>query len=143
VISQLIDGKFPDVEALIPKSSNTSSTLLTEDLLLACKRCEIFAREANNTMRLRVKPGEGGENLGQLIISAQAQERGDNEAILEAVVNGPGLEISFNVRYFIDVLGVMEAEQVVLETNSTSSPGVIKPSGRQDFVYVVMPMSVR
>lgn len=142
IVSQLIDGKFPDVEALIPKSSNTVSTLLTADLLLACRRCEIFAREANNTMRLRVKPGEGG-NLGQVIITAQAQERGDNEGSVEAVVNGPGLEISFNVRYLIDVLNVMDAEQVALEMNTAASPGVFKPSGRQDFVYVVMPMSVR
>jgi DNA polymerase-3 subunit beta len=141
VVSQLIDGKFPDVEALIPKSSSTNTTLNTLDLLQACKRSEIFAREANNVMRLRVQPGPS--NTGQVIVMAQAQEKGDNEGSLEAVIHGPGMEISFNVRYLIDVLGVLETDQVVLETNSTANPGVLKPAGRQDFVYVVMPMSVR
>lgn len=141
VISQLIDGKFPDVEALIPKASSTTTTLQTLDLLLACKRSEIFARESNNTMRLRVEPGSG--NSGQVIVMATSQERGDNEGSLEATVKGGALEISFNVRYLIDVLNVLNADQVTLETNTTSSPGLIKPAGRSDFVYVVMPMSVR
>lgn len=141
VISQLIDGKFPDVEALIPKASSTTTTLQTLDLLLACKRSEIFARESNNTMRLRVEPGSG--DSGQVIVMATAQERGDNEGSLDATVKGGGLEISFNVRYLIDVLNVLNADQVTLETNTTSSPGLIKPAGRDDFVYVVMPMSVR
>lgn len=141
VVSQLIDGKFPDVEALIPKASSTTTTLQTTDLLLACKRSEIFARESNNTMRLRVEPGSG--DSGQVIVMATAQERGDNEGSMAAIVKGGGLEISFNVRYMIEVLNVLNAEQVTLETNTTSSPGVIKPAGRSDFVYVVMPMSVR
>jgi DNA polymerase-3 subunit beta len=115
--------------------------LQTTDLLLACKRSEIFARESNNTMRLRVEPG-GGDS-GQVVVMATAQERGDNEGSLPATVKGGGLEISFNVRYMIEVLNVLNAEQVTLETNTTSSPGVIKPAGRSDFVYVVMPMSVR
>lgn len=141
VISQLIDGKFPDVEALIPKSISTTSTLDTRNFLLACKRAEIFAHDDNNKTRIRVKPGEGSS--GQVIVTSLAQEKGDNENTLEAVVNGPGLEVSFNVRYLIDVLNVMDAEQVVIETNTASSPGVIKPAGRQDYIYVVMPMSVR
>jgi DNA polymerase sliding clamp subunit (PCNA homolog) len=47
------------------------------------------------------------------------------------------------VRYLIDVLQVLETEKVVLEMNTTSSPGVIKPAAQEGFVYVVMPMSVR
>jgi DNA polymerase-3 subunit beta len=141
VVSQLIDGRFPDVEGLIPKSSATATTVQTLDLLLACRRSEIFARESNYTMRLRIEPGDG--ETGQVVVTAQAQERGDNEASLEALVRGGGLEISFNVRYLIDVLNVMDAEQVVIETNTVSQPGLIKPVGRDDFLYVVMPMSMR
>lgn len=141
VVSQLIDGRFPDVEGLIPKSSATTTTVQTLDLLLACRRSEIFARESNHTMRLRIEPGDG--ETGQVVVTAQAQERGDNEASLDALVRGGGLEISFNVRYLIDVLSVMDAEQVVIETNAVSQPGLIKPVGRDDFLYVVMPMSIR
>lgn len=143
IVSQLIEGKFPEVDALIPKTSNTSVTMLTADLLAACRRTEIFAREANNTMRLRVKPGETSGAVGQVIIGANAKEKGDNEGSLDAIITGPGLEISFNVRFLIDVLSVLDSEQVVLELNGPTNAGLLKPAGRTDFQYVVSPMSPR
>jgi DNA polymerase III subunit beta len=142
IVSQLIDGKFPDYEQIIPKAHNTTTQVYTSEFLRACKYSEIFARDAANTTRIRIAPGESNLVPGQMHVIAQSQEKGDNEGVLEASVDGPGLEVSFNVRYLIDVLSVIPEEQIVLETNGTSSPGVIKPLGRKDFTYVVMPMSV-
>jgi DNA polymerase-3 subunit beta len=138
VVSQLIDGKFPDADGIIPKAHNTTTTLQVADLLAACRRSEIFARDDNYTTRLRIEP-----ESGQIVITARSPEKGDNEGVVEANINGGTLEVAFNVRYLIDVLKVVDADQVVLETNGAAAPGVIKPSGRTDFVYVVMPMSVR
>jgi DNA polymerase III subunit beta len=142
IVSQLIDGKFPDYDQIIPKAHNTTTQVYTSEFLRACKYSEIFARDAANTTRIRIAPGESNLVPGQMHVIAQSQEKGDNEGVLEASVDGPGLEVSFNVRYLIDVLSVISEEQIVLETNGTSSPGVIKPLGRKDFTYVVMPMSV-
>ena len=142
VVSQLIEGKFPDYEQIIPKSHSTTIQIYTGEFLRACKRAEIFARDAANTTRVRVAPGESNLVPGQLYVTAQSQEKGDNEGLLDASVDGPGLEVSFNVRYLIDVLTVIDEDQVVMETNGSSSPGVFKPMGRKDFIYVVMPMSV-
>ena len=142
VVSQLIDGKFPPYEQIIPKAHNTTTQVYTGEFLRACKRSEIFARDAANTTRVRIAPGESNLVPGQMHVIAQSQEKGDNEGVLEASVDGPGLEVSFNVRYLIDVLNVIREDQIVLETNGSSSPGVIKPLGRNDFTYVVMPMSV-
>lgn len=141
IVSALIDGKFPDVENLIPKNATTTTVMQADDLLLACRRAEIFAREANYTTRLRIKPGDN--RTGQVIVTAQSQETGDNEGTIDANINGQGLEVAFNVRYLLDVLAVMDADQVSLETSGAAAPGVIKPAERNDFVYVVMPMSVR
>ncbi|HVO43352.1 MAG TPA: DNA polymerase III subunit beta [Aggregatilineales bacterium] len=142
VVSQLIDGKFPPYEQVIPKTHTTTTQISTGELLRACKRSEIFARDTANTSRLRIVPGENNFALGQLVVASQSQEKGDNEGVLEASVSGPGHEISLNVRYLIDVLNVIQEEQVMLETQSASTPGVFKPAGREDFTYVVMPMSV-
>ncbi len=142
IVSQLIDGKFPDYEQIIPKKHSTTIQVYTGEFLRACKRSEIFARDAANTSRIRVTPGESNSVPGQMHIMAQSQEKGDNEGILDATVDGPGLEVSFNVRYLIDVLNVIMEDQIVVESNGPASPGVIKPVGREDFVYVVMPMSV-
>lgn len=143
VVSQLIDGKFPDVEHLIPKTCATSTIIYKNDLMRASKHAEIFAREANNTTRLCIKPGESNLVPGYVLITAQGGEKGDNEGMINASIDGPGLEISFNVRYMLDVLAVITEDQVVLETNGAAQPGVIKPVGRQDFVYLIMPMSTR
>ena len=142
IVSQLIDGKFPDYEQIIPRTRSTTSQVYSHELLRACKWAEIFAREAANTIRVRLTPGENNMTPGQLLMMAQSQEKGDNQWTLDASIDGPGLEVSFNVRYLLDLLGVMKDEQVVLETNGVSSPGVLKPAGRDNYTYVVMPMSV-
>ena len=59
ISSQLLEGKFPDFGAIIPKSYSTAMTVYTTDLLRACKRAEIFARDSNYSARIFVKPAEG------------------------------------------------------------------------------------
>ena len=59
---------------------------------------------------------------------------------MDASIEGEPIEIAFNVRFLIDVLNVVETSEVSLETNGSSSPGVIRPVGRDDFLHVVMPM---
>jgi DNA polymerase-3 subunit beta len=142
VVSQLIDGKFPDYDQIIPKTRSTSTQVYTTELQRACKYVDTFAREAANTIRVRLVPGESTLVPGQMIVMAQSAEKGSNQWPLDASIDGPGLEVSFNVRYLLDVLNVVHEEQIVIETNGDKAPGVIKPSGRQDFTYVVMPMSL-
>jgi DNA polymerase-3 subunit beta len=78
-------------------------------------------------------------------VRGQSNEKGDNESIIDAMVEGSGVEISFNIRYLIDVLNVIREEQVVIETNSSSDPGVVRPVRTDEintFVHVIMPMRV-
>ncbi|MCK6578642.1 MAG: DNA polymerase III subunit beta [Anaerolineae bacterium] len=141
VATQVIDGKFPDFTAIIPKSYSTAVTLYTSDLLKACKRAEIFARDSNYSARLMVKPAPEPSTPGEVTVVGRSPERGDNEGVLDASVEGSSLEVAFNIRFLIDVLSVMNDEQVVLESNGAAHPGVIRPRDRDDFVCVVMPMS--
>lgn len=142
VASTLLDGKFPDYNAIIPKSYSTSSIAYTADLLRACKRADIFARDVNNNAKVTITPADSPSAPGLVRLSATSNERGNADAIVDATVNGDQQEISFNVRYLIDVLNVIKEEQVVLQSNGPSAPGVIKPVGRDDFTHVIMPMSV-
>ena len=72
--------------------------------------------------------------------SSDLAETGSNETMVDATVEGGALEIAFNVRFLVDVLGVIDTPNVALETNAASSPGVLRPVGRDDFLHVVMPM---
>ncbi len=142
IATQILEGKFPDFAAIIPRSYVTSSVMYTSDLLAACKRAEIFARDSAYSAKLYVKPAPGPGEPGAVTIVGMSAERGDNEGMLDASVEGEALNISFNIRYLIDVLNVINDERVVLESNGAANPGVIRPENRDDFVSVIMPMQI-
>ena len=140
IISQLIDGAFPDFTAVLPKKHSTRTVLNTGELIRACKRANIFAREASHTARIKIVPGDE-ITPGQTTITATSTETGDNEAQLDASVIGDPVEIAFNVKYMIEVLSVVNTPQVVIETNSAMEPGVLKPVDENStFTHVIMPM---
>jgi DNA polymerase-3 subunit beta len=76
------------------------------------------------------------------MVAGKSAERGDNEGLVDAAIEGEPLDIAFNIKYLIDVLRVIPDERVVLQNNGAASPGVIRPWERDDFVHVIMPMSV-
>jgi DNA polymerase-3 subunit beta len=141
LVSQLIDGRFPDYNAIVPKSSGTKSVIDTLQLLKACKAANVFAREAANIVRLNIVPGDEIAP-GHIKIGAQSAETGENAGDLDAAVTGNPMEIAFNVKYLIDVLNVANAPQVSLETNSASQPGLLRPIGDDSFTHVIMPMHI-
>jgi len=69
---------------------------------------------------------------------------GDNEDEVDADgIEGDAGKIAFNSHYLLDVLTVLERGQVALETTTSSSPGVFKPTDSDDYIHVVMPMFVQ
>lgn len=141
VVSQLIEGSFPDVQRLIPQSYATRTTVDTGQLLKATRRAYIFARDAANILRMRISDTEPGMP-GTLTLQAEASEVGGNVEELVASIEGKAMEAAFNAKYLMDVLNVMRAPQVVIETTSSSTPGVIRPVGGDSFVHVIMPMHI-
>lgn len=141
LVSQLMEGTFPDYKQIIPKSYNTRTTVNTQDFLKAVRMAFIFARDSANITRLQISPG-GGVRPDHLIIMASSSEHGDNVSELDATIEGAQLEIAFNARYLMDVLSVIDTAQVVLETRDLSSPGVIRPVGGGDFTHIIMPLHI-
>lgn len=145
IASQLLEGRFPDFNAIIPKAYKTVMTVNTADFLRDCKRAEIFARENNNSARLTVRPPATAGDAGMMMITARSSERGDNESSLEVNAEGEPLEASFNIRYLLDVLAVLSPTEfnVIFESNGTASPGVIRAEKDSNFLHVIMPMANR
>ncbi len=139
LVSQLIEGSFPDLDQLVPQRYNTRIVLSTSAFLKACKQAEIFAREGSHIARINVTPG-GEMQPGQVEISGQSEETGYNQTLIDATVEGPPQLIAFNVRFLREVLDVIKTPNVALETTSETSPGVIRPVGENNFVHVIMPM---
>jgi DNA polymerase-3 subunit beta len=141
ISSQLLEGRFPDFSAIIPQQYITSTTMYTSDLLKACRRAQIFARDSANSGRLYVKPPSGPGEPGEVQVIGKSAERGDLDGMLDASVEGEPLDISFNIEYLIDVLKVLTEERVIFQSNGAENPGVIRLENRDDFVHVIMPMS--
>jgi len=141
IVSQLIEGRFPDYKQIIPQSYSTRVVINTHELLRATRISVLFSRDVANIVRLEMIPGSE-LTPGRLIVESTA-EVGQNVGELDAVVEGEQMEVAFNGRYLIDVLNVVGTEQVALETSESSRPGVLKPVGGEDLVHVIMPMHIK
>jgi DNA polymerase-3 subunit beta len=144
LVSNLIAGQFPNFEAILPKGATTRASLEAAKFRQAAKTAALFAQTNANIVRLRVETGEGESIMpGAVTLLASADELGDATTMIDAAVDGSGLEIIFNVKYLTDVLAVIDTTDVALELNSPQQPGVVKPirPGDEDrYVYVIMPM---
>lgn len=141
LVSQLVEGTFPDYRQIIPSTHSTRTTLNTADLLKAVRTAFIFARDTNNITRMQIVPNRE-VGIGRVIISATSAEHGDNVSEIDATIEGAALDIAFNARYLIEVLSVIDTAQVSLETRDPASPGVIRPVGGGDFLHIIMPMHI-
>ncbi len=140
LVSQLIDGTFPDYQQIIPRNYKSRTLASTASLLKACKQAEIFAREGSNVVRLDIKAANSGATPGEVEISATSEETGKNETIVEATVDGSGVLIAFNVKFLREVLEVVKSPNVAIETSAANAPGVVRPVGDDNFLHVIMPM---
>jgi len=142
MVSQLIQGNFPNYSQLIPQTYGTKARIDVAEFLRAIKMAAIFARDGSGIARVIVTPGATVE-AGKITISARADEIGDNVGEIDALVDGEAAKIAFNARYLADVLSVIKQAQVSLEVSTPSNPGVIRPVGTDNYDHVVMPMFVQ
>ena len=143
LVSRLIEGTFPNYRQIIPKEHTTRAVVETKQFAEAAKRAALFARDSSNITRVKINPGANdGLEPGSLTVEATAEDLGDNVSTVNAAVDGPELQIIFNVKYLADVLAVIGTPEVALEANAPTKPGVIKPVGSNDYTYVIMAMHI-
>lgn len=133
--TRLIDGVYPGYEKVIPSGAQTTVTVSTEDLRRTTRVVSLFARDAANVLKLRCEPG-------QLVLSANTNEVGDNVASVDATVEGDSLGIAFNAKYVSDVLSLLDSPEAELILNGPLAPGLIRSPGDDSYRYVIMPVRV-
>lgn len=133
LVSQLIEGSFPDYQPIVPQKYTTRLTVSTALLLKASRQAEIFARQNGKMARLVVKPG-------QVEVIGQSEETGLTSSKVDASIEGGNLEIGFNVLYLREALSAIRTPTVTLEATTSTSPGVFRPAGEEGFLHVLMPL---
>jgi len=132
--SRLIDGTYPEYEKVIPLTNDKRVEADAAVLSGVIERGSVVS-EKSRGIKLILK-----ENLIQ--VSATAVDEGTAEDEMDAVYSGMELEIGFNFRYLLDILSQIKGGTVQLLVNDSVSPVIIKDTGDDNALYVLMPMRV-
>ncbi|MFH1129465.1 MAG: DNA polymerase III subunit beta [Patescibacteria group bacterium] len=136
IVSRLIEGNYPNYQQLISKQFDTTAIITREELLKAVKIGSFFSSKINDVrLKVNVKKSE-------IEIFSQDIELGENASEIKGDINGKDLEIIFNHKYLLDGLNNINSEKIVIGFNGDTSPGIIKPEGRDDFLYIIMPIKL-
>ena len=135
IISRLIEGHFPNYEHVIPKSSDIRVKTKTADLLTMTQRAALGTGDRGAAIRFILEKG-------RLRAAGNAQGRVEIDDELPIDYNGANLEIAFNPAFVIDILKHIDTPEVNLEFTSSLNPGVLRPAGDEQTIYVVMPIKV-
>jgi len=135
LISRLIEGEYPDYEAVMaPAMSNeVELTVDTQRLLAVIRRVSLLANP--KTPSIKIESGEA-----ELSISASTPELGEAQEQMQAKIEGGAVEIAFNARYVMDVLRNIEGSQVLFKFRDSLSPVLVTPLDEDSYKCVIMPM---
>jgi DNA polymerase-3 subunit beta len=131
--TKLVDGKFPDYEKVVPKDLGRTVTGDRGALKQAFQRASILSNEKYRGVRMIID--------GELMtIQANNPEQEEAEEQVAVAYDGDRMEMGFNVSYLQDVLSALDTEQVQFSVSDANSSALIEGLGKDDAVYVVMPM---
>ncbi len=134
IISRLIEGEYPNYQEIIPKGFKTQIVLSKEEFLNQIKIASLFGGKINE-VKLRLDPQKE-----TIEISSQSPELGENKSQLSGKTKGEKADVSFNWKFLQDGLLNIKSSEVILEINGETGPGVLRPVGDQNYVYILMPI---
>ena len=131
--SKLIDGRFPDYEAVIPIGADKDIRVGREDLRFALQRAAILSNEKYRGVKLEVNP-----NRLRIVAHNPEQEEAVEELEVQTTVSD--LSVGFNVNYLMDALAALSGDEIVLSLRDAQSSCLLRRVDSDDTRHVVMPL---
>jgi DNA polymerase-3 subunit beta len=135
---RLIDGRYPNYEAVIPKENPNKLLVERTALLTSIKRVAIFSNKTTHQIRLKIAGNELTISAEDLDFANKAHER------LNCDYEGEDMEIGFNSRFFIEMLSNLESDNVRIELSAPNKAGLLNPADStdegEDLLMLVMPV---
>lgn len=135
---RLIDGKYPNYEAVIPKENPNVLTVDRVSFLSAIKRVSIFSNKTTHQVQLKISGSELNISAEDLDFSNEANER------LTCSYEGEDLEIGFNSRFLLEMLNNIETSEINIKMSQPSRAGLIMPAAPEDeneeVLMLIMPV---
>jgi DNA polymerase-3 subunit beta len=132
---RLVDAQFPPYSQVIPQQSEKLVRIPRAAFSDALKAVSVAASERTGGVKL-------GMSKGTMRITTESPESGEGFDEVPIEYAGPNMTIGFNARYFLDVLGSLDEDEVQLGLGGELDPAVVKPVGPRQFLAVVMPMRI-
>lgn len=136
LISRLIDGNFPNYKEIIPKKIKTECIFNKEELYNKIKIAGLFSSKIQD-VKIKFEPKNN-----KILIFSSSSNIGEAHSQLNGQVNGDEMEITFNWKYLLDGLSVIDSSEVFLGVNDSTSPIIIQPIGDKTYLYILMPKTV-
>ena len=135
LVIRLLEAKFPDYQAVIPKESEFPIVLKRSSLLEAMRKMLILSNERYRAVRITLESGI-------LDLVSTNPDLGEGQEKIEIEYTGEKIEAGFNPKYFIDVLQSMESEMISMEFTDSAKPCVLRGEADKGFIGLIMPMRV-
>lgn len=138
LVCRLIDGKYPNYEAVIPKENPNKLTIERNAFLNSIRRVSIFSSKTTHQVRLKLSGSE-------LNISAEDNDfNNDAKERLTCQYDGDDMEIGFNSRFLIEMLSNLSSDEVILEMSAPNRAGLLSPATKdndsEEVLMLVMPV---
>ena len=138
LVCRLIDGKYPNYDAVIPKENPNVLEIDRNQFLQAAKRSSIFSSKSTNQVKLEIKGNK-------LVIKAEDIDfNNKSEETLDCNYNGSDISIGFNSKFIVEMLSNLSSDSIKLELSSPSRAGIISPNissdDNEDIIMLVMPI---
>lgn len=135
VTVRLLDGDFINYRQLIPAAQKITALIEREAFAACVDRAALIARDTkNHLINLAIDDDK-------VIVTSQGETSNFYEE-LPVELQGPGLEIAFNVRYVSDVVGAVADENIAMHFTSPVSPCVVTPMSGDEYLYLLLPVRV-
>ncbi|MFZ4261439.1 DNA polymerase III subunit beta [Sphingobacterium sp. HJSM2_6] len=132
LICRLIDERYPDYEAVIPRLNPNKLTVDRNLFLNTLRRVVIFANKTTHQVRLKISGSELHISAEDLDFSNEAHER------LSCQFEGEDMEIGFNAKFLVEMLNNLNCEEVVLEMSTPNRAGLLVPAIKADHEEILM-----
>ncbi len=137
LICRLIDAKYPDYNAVIPKENPNLLTISKDDFYASLRRTSIFSNKTTHQVVLKMAGSELTVSAQDLDFSNEASEK------LSCDYQGNPMEIGFNAKFLLEMLGALDSSEINIELSTPNRAGIIRPMEKdenEDLLMLVMPV---
>ncbi len=130
---RMIEGQYPDYEAVLPKEFTSEIHVSKTELLNAIKLASIFSRDIGNSVKISA-------NEDVIEAKSQPSETGSNQSKINGELDGDNIEITFNAKYLLDFLSNIDEAEIIFKASDPLKPGLFNIKDQDNYFFLAMPM---